>query len=159
MVKRYGEIAAKKNLWNTERIGPSKNAFSDSRATAFYQQNGCVMNAPALNGLNWSTLQREAENIHVLHVEPLRSPRHDQQPFRAAGPIGMRPWDYDYPVWFWFIVASDSTILYCAPLPHCPVTYWGYDPDDTGCSTWECRWNAPRGRRPSATCSPSSCFR
>lgn len=146
MVKRYGEIAAKKNLWNTERIGPSKNAFSDSRATAFYQQNGCVMNAPALNGLNWSTLQREAETSTFYTSNHYDHPVTISNHFERLVPSECGLGDYDYPVWFWFIVASDSTILYCAPLPHCPVTYWGYDPDDTRlfnvgmpleCAPWE----------------------
>jgi hypothetical protein len=40
--------------------------------------------------------------------------------------------DYDCPVWFRFLCAGDGcTILYCAPLPSCPTTYWGYDSDES----------------------------
>lgn len=40
--------------------------------------------------------------------------------------------DYDGPVWFRFVLAGDGcTILYAAPLPYCPVLYYGYDADES----------------------------
>lgn len=37
---------------------------------------------------------------------------------------------YDGELWFRFVVASDDTIIYCEPLPYCPVIYTGYDADE-----------------------------
>lgn len=40
--------------------------------------------------------------------------------------------DYDCPVWFKFVIASDSaTILHAEPVPYCPVIYFGYDADES----------------------------
>jgi hypothetical protein len=40
--------------------------------------------------------------------------------------------DYDHPVWFRFVMAGDGcTVLYAAPLPYAPATYYGYDADET----------------------------
>ena len=39
--------------------------------------------------------------------------------------------NYNYPVWFRFVLAGDGcTVLYCAPLPGCPDIYYGYDADE-----------------------------
>lgn len=40
--------------------------------------------------------------------------------------------DYEYPVWFRFMVAGDGcTVLYAAPLPYAPIIYYGYDADES----------------------------
>lgn len=40
--------------------------------------------------------------------------------------------DYDCPVWFKFVIASDSaTVLHAEPVPYCPVIYFGYDADES----------------------------
>ena len=40
--------------------------------------------------------------------------------------------DYEYPVWFRFLVAGDGcTVLYAAPLPYSPVIYYGYDANES----------------------------
>lgn len=40
--------------------------------------------------------------------------------------------DYAHPVWFRFVLAGDGrTVLYAAPLPHIPMIYYGYDPDES----------------------------
>lgn len=40
--------------------------------------------------------------------------------------------DYEYPVWFRFVLAGDGcTVLYCAPLPGSPAVYYGYDADES----------------------------
>lgn len=39
--------------------------------------------------------------------------------------------DYDYDVWFRFVIAGDDTVTYAAPLPYCPMVYFGYDALET----------------------------
>lgn len=38
--------------------------------------------------------------------------------------------NYDFPVWFRFVVGADDTILYAAPMPYSPIKWAGYDPDE-----------------------------
>ena len=110
MVKRYGEIAAKKNLWKHGAHRAIRTHSPTSRATAFYQQNGFAMNAPALNG---STGQRSNARLRhprsrrTITITPVTISNHFERLVPSECGLG----DYDYPVWFWFIVASDSTIL------------------------------------------------
>jgi hypothetical protein len=35
--------------------------------------------------------------------------------------------DYEYPVWFRFVIAADDTPLYVAPVGYCPLIWYGYD--------------------------------
>lgn len=37
--------------------------------------------------------------------------------------------DYEHPVWFRFVMASDDTVIYAAPLPYTPGSFYGYDFD------------------------------
>jgi len=39
--------------------------------------------------------------------------------------------DYDYDVWFRYVVAGNDTVIYGAPLPYCPMVYFGYDALET----------------------------
>lgn len=40
--------------------------------------------------------------------------------------------DYEYPVWFKFVLAGDGcTVLYATPLPYPPTIYYGYDADES----------------------------
>lgn len=146
MVKRYSEIHNNKKLWNTERIAYSRQNFATPQATAFFQQNGCVMTGINFRTPNWSNIQRETEQSQLYtsnqHDAPVMVAHH----FEKLVPKDCGLGTYEYPIWFWFIVASDDSILYAAPLPHCPVTYWGYDTDDTRlfnasmtleCAPWE----------------------
>ena len=41
--------------------------------------------------------------------------------------------NYDSPVWFRFVMASDDTVMYAEPLAYSPVVYFGYDADDARC--------------------------
>jgi hypothetical protein len=131
MVKRYGEVSGNKKLWNVNKIAFSKQTFTDSRASAFFQQNGCVMTGINFKTPDWSNIQRESETSHLYTSNHMDNPVLVSHHFDRIIPSEFGLADYDYPVWMWFIVASDSSILYAAPLPHCPVTYWGYDTDDT----------------------------
>jgi hypothetical protein len=146
MVKRYAEVSGNKKLWNRDRIAFSNQNFSDARATSFFQQNGCVLAGVNFRTPDWSNLQRETEQSSLYtsnhHDSPVMLAHH----FEKLVPKDYGLGDYEYPVWMWFIVASDDTILYAAPLPHCPITYWGYDTDDTRlfnvsmtleCAPWE----------------------
>ena len=146
MVKRYGDVASNKKLWNVDKIAFSKQTFTDSRATAFFQQNACVMTGVNFKTPDWSNIQRESETSHLYTSNHTDNPVLISHHFERLIPSDFGLADYDYPVWMWFIVASDNSILYAAPLPHCPVTYWGYDTDDTRlfnasmaleCAPWE----------------------
>lgn len=39
--------------------------------------------------------------------------------------------DYDYDVWFRYLIAGDDTVIYAEPLPYCPMPYFGYDALET----------------------------
>ena len=145
-VKRYAEVAGNKKLWNVEKISFSRQNFADSRATAFFQQNGCVLAGINFRTPDWSTIQRETETSHLYTSNHNDAPVMVANHFEKVVPSDYGLGDYDYPIWMWFIVASDDSILYAAPLPGCPITYWGYDTDDTRlfnvsmtleCAPWE----------------------
>lgn len=43
-----------------------------------------------------------------------------------------KDWDlgnYEHPIWFRFVLASDDTVIYAEPLAYSPVVYYGYDAD------------------------------
>lgn len=140
-VVRYGEVA-RGNYWNKDRVSLGTTNLVDNNSLYFQNvYTACTMkyataatpNAGTEAGVGTGTLDREKQLADQFYG----SVHEDQgclltHHFEKIVPseCGLGP--YSYPVWFRFVLAGDQhTILYAAPLPSSPMTYMGYDADES----------------------------
>lgn len=129
-VFRYRDILDS-DWWNKDKITIGQKdwfQFSPTFFTSVY--SACTMQFPQsyLSGQEGGQLDREsvlAANVYTADIKDSAVTMTEY--FEKLVPSEWGLGDYDYPVWFRFVVASDDTICYCAPIPYCPVVYYGYD--------------------------------
>lgn len=147
-IVRYRELL-NRGLWNDKKIPLSSKDIKEANKLFFSTvYSGCTMkygcatsgaptpsgaSAAAQAGVGAGANDREvklANNFYGTEYE-------DQgvlvtEYFEKLIPKDNGLGDYDCPVWFRFLLGGDGcTVLYCAPLPACPVIYYGYDADES----------------------------
>jgi len=147
-IARYREIEQNPDFWNRDKIGFGAVDFvSGNRLFFTTVYSACTLTIPVAQpdkqpegpalgagiGLGAGDLDREKEIATIYY-----GTEHGDQGvlvteyFEKLIPSQNGLGDYDCPVWFRFVVAGDScTILYAEPLPYVPITYYGYDADES----------------------------
>jgi hypothetical protein len=139
-VVRYRDIL-NKGFWNISAV-PLGNTNIIGENSAFFQTvySACKLKIPLAEGAaaaegGVGTGKNDAER--QMSNQFYGTDQEDQgvlltNYFEKLVPSECGLGDYAHPVWFRFVVASDSaTVLYAAPLPSCPAIYAGYDPDES----------------------------
>jgi hypothetical protein len=134
-VMRYGELKADPLIWNKDKItwGNNNNWFAFDSYKAFWEEvYPCVQTLPACAGGNAGppTTDRVNRSIYYINTDA-DAAVFLTNIFMKIIPSQYGLGDYDCPVWFQFIVANDSSILWAAPIPYNPILYTGYDADTT----------------------------
>lgn len=147
-IARYREIQGS-TFWNREKIAlGTVDLVSGNRLFFTTVYSACTLTVPTRTvpsktpdgptlgaelGLGAGSLDREKE-IATLYYgtehgdQGVLVTEHFERLVPSENGLG----NYDYPVWFRFVVAGDGcTILYAAPLPYSPVIYYGYDADES----------------------------
>lgn len=134
VIKRYGDLMAKKSEFvNIDEITYGKDLRDGSRGQSFFNTvyRNCTLNFPNTNKTGHpGELDRESK------VGSYSSERDEDKAvlvtnhFEKIIPRDFGLGDIDMPVWFRFVVASDDTVIYAAPIPYSPMIYWGYDNQD-----------------------------
>lgn len=128
-VMRFRDLRNNPGFYNTDKVSIGNTEWWSSASTFFNAvYNQCVIKVPQV--VNDSS-DRETKLIDQPY-----SQTHDDasvivtEYFEKLIPSENGLGDYDYPVWFRFVVAGDDCILYAAPLPYCPIVAYLYDPDE-----------------------------
>ena len=132
-ISRYGTIRNNSKWWNTDSVTVgSAVSYWWSGAEDFFQAvyGGCTMSWP-----NWQAGNNENDRETLLGFGVYQQDWDDKavqvtEYFEKIVPADHGMGTYAHPVWFRFVLAGDDTVLYCAPVPYCPVTYAGYDADE-----------------------------
>lgn len=131
-VVRYRDLRNNPKYFNTDKINIGATDWWTSPFTqTFFSTvyNTCSINPPLI--LKSDSVDREtrmADNYYTQAMDDISVVYTEY--FEKLVPSEWGFGDYDYPVWFRFVVAADDTLLYAAPLPYAPVIYWGYDADE-----------------------------
>lgn len=140
-VVRYGDVLGA-NYWNKDKVSLGTTNLIDTNSLYFQSvYTACTLkyptaatpNAGAETGLGTGSTDRE----RLLADQYYGTAQEDQgclltHHFEKLIPSEYGLGDYDYPIWFRFVLAGDQhTILYAAPLPSSPMTYLGYDADES----------------------------
>lgn len=130
---RYGDLLANKKLWNTSKISIGEHDWINRGSGYFATVDAslsCTLSFPQsyVNSAAGMALDRErvlADGYYTSDLEDAAVTLTEY--FEKLVPSDWGFGDYDYPVWFRFVIASDDTVVYAAPLPYTPVVYYGYD--------------------------------
>lgn len=127
-VVRYGDIMNRKGFYNTDKISLGNYLWVTNARTFFDTVYPCTIQFPAV--LENPQNDRETKMINQIYTTDMTDKAVVVTEYwERLVPSEWGLGDYDYPVWFRFVVASDDTIIYAAPVPYTPVVYYGYDED------------------------------
>ncbi len=130
-VKKYKDVKNNKALWNTDKISIGATDWTHTHSNFFNTIYKCTLAFPqnfTPTGNTGGEFDREAILAGRIYSSALDDAAVMQSEyFEKLIPSEHGFGDYDHPVWFRFIFASDDTVMYAAPLPYCPVIYYGYD--------------------------------
>lgn len=131
-VKKFGDIKDNPGFWNLNAVGYEDfSKWMQGRSYDFFKNilQGCAVNFLGCNNSEGGTSKydREKHEVRWYTTDDTDRPVILTEHFEKLIPKDNGLGDYPYPIWFRFVIAADTTILYAAPLPYCPVVYYGYD--------------------------------
>lgn len=130
-IVRYRDIKDNPKYWNKDQVSVGGSVWWWNGADAFMNvvYGNCTIKFPEFSSPDQN--DRESRQVYNLYTQQYADNAVQlTEYFEKLVPKENGLGDYEYPVWFRFLVAADDTIIYAAPLPYCPVTYAGYDADD-----------------------------
>lgn len=129
-IQTWKEIASKPGFWNLDRVSIGQTDWLRKGSAFFQNVYPCVLSWPEPADVSGSNdretfLSRQFYTGSYADKSVLIT-----EYFEKIIPKDWGFGDYDCPVWFRFVVASDDTVLYAAPIPFPGGIYAGYDADE-----------------------------
>lgn len=137
---RYGDIVNNENFYFTDKIKIDANNMLDRNRTFFNTVYPCTMSYPTVGMNSGGVGQMDAENqmgdqyynVNYNDQAVLLTEHFDKINPAEFGLGGGESGYYSHPVWFRFVIAGNNgNVIYAAPLPSCPISYIGYDSDES----------------------------
>jgi hypothetical protein len=128
---KWGDIKNNKAWWNLDKVAVGKSGEWGTKYSAYFKNvfRGCVVNFPSSRGGSAQS-RNDTENAianSYYSDGDLDSTVLVTEHFEKLIPKDYGLGDYEYPVWFRFVLAGDCTVLYAAPMAYCPTLFIGYD--------------------------------
>lgn len=132
-VKRYRDLLDDPGYFNKDRISIGNYAWSGGWETFFSTIYPCQMRWPTLQPMGNDRETKLMDQIYSTDMgdKAVAVTNHFEKLIPNDWGLGT----YRYPVWFRFVVASDDTIIYAAPLPYAPTVAYLYDHDQNKANT------------------------
>jgi hypothetical protein len=133
-VDRYGAVLDDPKYWNKDRISYGTCWFHPTVSWNYFQEvYPCTANVPHQLEAWYNA---EANGDRAFQSTLYTSNQRDNALFLADMAVKVVPsryelGDYDCPLWFRLVIASDSAITFAEPLPDCPVMFCGWDTDES----------------------------
>lgn len=127
-VVRWRDIRLNKAYYNKDRVTYGPSDWINNYWNPYNTLYPCQMSFPSVASPGSGDLDRqkqigiytEAEDDKATIVVPY---------FAKLIPSDWGLGDYDYPVWFRFVLGHTDTVIFAEPLCYRPTTYYGYDAD------------------------------
>lgn len=127
-IMRWGDVESNSLYWNTKKVEYGKLDWGHTYHHYFQEVYPCQMKFPVMPTGNDSS--REASQTMYSNTSDNDKAVMVTDFFWKLIPKNWGLGDYEYPVWFRFVVASDDTVIFAEPLPYPPVLYMGLDIDE-----------------------------
>lgn len=128
---RYDQIYNNNLYWNKEKITLGSLEWFDLGKSDFLEQVfPCTMQFPNRDGIGAAgALDRESDAARFYGNGDFNASTLVTQHFQRIIPKDCGLGDYKYPVWFRFVFASDTTVLWAEPLAFSVLPTYAYDAD------------------------------
>lgn len=127
---RYGEIYDSDIYWNKKKItfGAMTSWFDLGRSDFLEQVFPCNMSFPNRTG-GFNSLDRQDEAANYYSQGDFNASTLVTQHFQRIVPKDHGLGSYEYPVWFRFVFANDTTVIWAEPLAFDVFPTYAYDAD------------------------------
>lgn len=127
---RYGNIYDNDLYWNKDKItfGSMTSWFDLGHSDFLEQVFPCNMSFPTRTG-GFGSLDREGEAANYYSQGDFNASTLVTQHFQRIIPKDHGLGTYEYPVWFRFVFASDTTVIWAEPLAFDVFPTYAYDAD------------------------------
>lgn len=127
-VVRYKDVRENPTFWNLERIGISTKDWVREYPAYFSTAylGGCTMTFPQTWAEQNANMREYNWYVSDLDDTAITLTEHFEKIIPSDCGLG----DYDCPIWVRFVVASDNSVLYAAPLPGPGAVFFGSDNDE-----------------------------
>ncbi len=127
-IVRWRDVRLNKSYWNTDKVSYGPSDWIQSYWNPYNTLYPCQMSFPSVTTPGSGDLDRqkqmglytEAEDDKATVIVPY---------FTKLVPKDWGLGDYEYPVWFRFVMGHTDTVIFAEPLCYRPSTYYGYDAD------------------------------
>lgn len=129
-IGRFGDFAENPAYWNVDCVSyGDKNIMTSNPMFFNTVYSSCALRFP--DGMIGDKRDREQRIYYDYSNDKDRAVTHTEY-FERLNPKKIGIGDYDYDVWFRFVIASSDTVMYATPLPYSPpIPYFGYDALET----------------------------
>ena len=130
VMRRYSEMAANKDLWNTDRLSIGAQSWRTSSDYQWFSKfYPCQMAFPSFSG-STGVGDNDREKRAFEYSKVRGDVGVDQVVyFERLVPKEYGLFDYDYPVWHRFMYAGDRVCIHCQPWLYHPLAVDLYDND------------------------------
>lgn len=130
-IDRASNILDNDKYWNTANIPFSKEQLPVKYPQYFTEVYPCAMAFPNISSTGEGAGVSDRENkVRVYSQGHGDSAMVVTEHFHKLIPSQWGMSDYKYPLWFRFVIASDNTVIWNAPLAYSPMLFDGYDTDE-----------------------------
>lgn len=129
-VTTFGNIQNNTKYWNKEQIQYGRN-LKQAYPTYFEEIYPCAMAFPEQVSSKIGAGESDRENKVTYYGSGDEDKGvTETQYFMKIIPADYGMGTYKYPIWMRFVIAGDDVVLWSAPMPYCPIIFFGYDFDD-----------------------------
>jgi len=127
-VMRWRDVRTNKNYFNTDKVSYGPSDWINNYWNPYNTLYPCQMSFPSVASPGSGDLDRQkqvslystADDDKATIVAP-----HFEKLIPSDWGLG----DYDYPMWFRFVMGHTDTVIFAEPLCYRPTSYYGYDAD------------------------------
>lgn len=134
-IRPFGDIKKNTAYWNTDKISYGENW--GTRFPSYFEEIWpCSLKFPAPGDATGSMASGERTHQRDEKLSSFYTTTDDDKAttlvehFELVNPSEYGISDVDEEIWFRFVVASETTVVYAEPMSYPPIIYTGYDYDE-----------------------------
>jgi len=127
-VVRWRDVRTNKNYFNTDKVSYGPSDWINNYWNPYNTLYPCQMSFPSVASPGSGDLDRQKQ-VSIYSTADDDKATIIAPHFEKLIPSDWGLGDYDYPVWFRFVMGHTDTVIFAEPLCYRPTSYYGYDAD------------------------------
>ncbi len=127
-IVRWRDVRTNKAYFNTDKVTFGPSSWINEYWNPYNTLYPCQMSFPSIASPGSGDLDRQKQ-LSVYSQSDDDKATIIAPYFAKLIPSDHGLGDYDYPVWFRFVMGHTDTVIFAEPVCYRPITYYGYDAD------------------------------